>query len=657
MHSLDSTKKESLLDQLLCQIGDFARDSILITQAEPLDRPGPTIVWCNQAFVNETGYSREEMIGSSPRILHGPNTDAGTLKRIGQDLREWKIVRVDILNYRKDGTEFWSELSIAPVTDENGRHQYWVSTQRDITARKARELYLQKLQDQLSGSDRALAVMNERYEAMAGGSLAGLWDWDTENNTLFWSEHLLKLLGLQTKNFTPSYDDLAQRIHPEDIDRVEAALTAHLENRDVYNIKYRIRHEDGHYIWLHAAGQAMFEASGQQKRMAGSAHDITEEVNRQNQLIEARQAADAANEAKSLFLANMSHELRTPLNGILGMAQVLDMEELNEKSTTYVKMILEAGGTLLTLLNETLDLTRIERDDIKIRNKAFDLRKTLANVFNSVQHLPGTDPIDFKLINDVPTSHTFFGDDIRIRQILTNLLSNAVKFTPNGSITLHVSFDAEQSLVKFIVRDTGIGIKQDNLESIFSRFFQLDDGYSKKYQGAGLGLSIVKGLVDAMQGIIQVKSEAGKGSEFEVRLPLAFDMHEEASRAPEADINNVTVFVAEDNAINRKVLEALFEVANIDGVFVENGEQAIKQYETGRFKAVFLDIGMPKLNGEQVLDALQKSDPKLPPAYAVTGHNGPEDIRRYKAAGFTDVLTKPVDVAKVLEILSGLANK
>lgn len=243
------------LDAILTDLHRYTEDVIIITLAEPLVGDGPEIVFVNEAFTRQTGYEPAEVLGKTPRLLQGPKTDRRTLARIRAGLEKWEPVRETVLNYRKDGTAFWVELSIVPVADDNGWYTHWVSVQRDVSQ---------------------LRATNERLALTIAASGDGIWDWDIASDALFWSSRFKEIVGLRDENFVPHASMFFDRLSPEDQDRVSTALDAHFKKNVPFDISYKLRHEAGHFVDIAAKGQAAWNENGDPVRMVGTVSDITD---------------------------------------------------------------------------------------------------------------------------------------------------------------------------------------------------------------------------------------------------------------------------------------------------------------------------------------------------------------------------------------------
>jgi signal transduction histidine kinase/CheY-like chemotaxis protein len=400
--------------------------------------------------------------------------------------------------------------------------------------------------------------------------------------------------------------------------------------------------------------------------------DITERKQADEKLKEAKTAAEEASRVKSEFLANMSHEIRTPLNGVLGMAALLHQSELTERQTKMVKTIEESGDELLDILNGILDLSRIESGRIELEEAPFDLDELLrraAALFGPQAHEKG---VEFRIDASPQAKGVFIGDGTRVRQVLYNLLSNAVKFTQKGEVTASAdvvrrSEKAGSSLeLVLTVRDTGIGVPADKLERIFHPFTQADGTTTRKFGGAGLGLTIASHLAELLGGSIVVRSDVDVGSTFTARLrvapPPAADAApelEEPSSIEAGPARPLRVLVAEDNATNQLVLQGLLAACGAEATVVDNGLKALEAWAAQKFDLILLDIQMPVMDGVAAAREIRELESRFgrarTPIVAASANAMTHQVESYLAAGMDGHLAKPIRPAAMVDALQRFA--
>ncbi|WP_164078312.1 ATP-binding protein [Alteromonas facilis] len=366
--------------------------------------------------------------------------------------------------------------------------------------------------------------------------------------------------------------------------------------------------------------------------------------------------ANAANHAKSKFLANMSHEIRTPMNGVLGVLQILERADLTENAQTLVSRALYSATSLLTIINDILDYSKIEANKLTLESAPFSIQDVVDSVVNDVNKDALRKSLTLDVVLDEHFNDGWIGDPVRVKQILLNLVSNAVKFTSSGSVKVQIStveYDHRQAL-KFNVIDTGIGMSEEARNRIFERFNQADSSTTRKYGGTGLGMSITASLIRLMNGRIEIESEEGSGTHVKVILPLKQSQIEYtqkkkgSSQAP--SLNGVSILVAEDNDINREIIASMLSPCNANVDYVENGIKAVDAVQDNTYDLVLMDIQMPEMDGIEAFKVINKSHPQIP-VIALTANVMADDIQHYIALGFVSHIGKPIDINALYETL------
>jgi signal transduction histidine kinase/AmiR/NasT family two-component response regulator len=374
----------------------------------------------------------------------------------------------------------------------------------------------------------------------------------------------------------------------------------------------------------------------------------------------AKEAAESANKMKSQFLANMSHEIRTPLNGVLGMVQVMEREALAPDQRERLHIIRDSGAGLLQVLNDVLDISKIEAGKLDLAPVEFDIETLASRAVSTFTGAAAAKRLDLEVTVDPDAAGVWLGDADRIRQILSNLLSNAVKFTDAGAVSLEVTVRPEG--LDFIVRDSGIGMSAEALPKLFSKFTQVDDSNERKFGGTGLGLAISRELVELMAGTIEVISQPGKGSEFRVSLPLP--RVSETPRAPAhpapGEISlprdrRLRILAAEDNPTNQKVLAALLAPLDVELTVVGDGLQAVSAWATADFDVILMDIQMPEMGGVAAALAIRQAEAAQGiapiPIIALSANAMSHQIAEYMAVGMTAYVAKPIEVGVLYETI------
>jgi signal transduction histidine kinase/ActR/RegA family two-component response regulator len=375
----------------------------------------------------------------------------------------------------------------------------------------------------------------------------------------------------------------------------------------------------------------------------------------------ARDAANAANVLKTQFLANMSHEIRTPLNGVLAMAEVMAMGELTGVQRERLQIIRQSGGLLLAVLNDVLDLSKIEAGKLSLVCESFDLSAVIAPVVESFSVMARGKGLAFSMQVQESAQGWWDGDADRLRQVVGNLLSNAVKFTPSGAVAATVDVNPQSGAIRLCVRDSGIGIAPEKLPTLFEKFTQADNSATRRFGGTGLGLAICRELTQMMGGSIDVESREGEGSVFTVELPLArAEPAEGGVRPARSEEMGLRLLAAEDNATNQQVLAAVMESLGIDIDIVADGKQALEAWTACDYDLILMDIQMPVMDGLASAQAIRGSErasgrPRTP-IIALTANALSHQVAEYMSVGMDGHVAKPIEIAKLYEAISACLN-
>ncbi|MEO6861629.1 MAG: PAS domain S-box protein, partial [Microcoleus sp.] len=449
----------------------------------------------NSTLANFLGKPIEEIIGKNDLELLPPDTAREMMAKERQIMAAGitESYEEDVSGGEKTATFFTTK---APWRDANGNTLGIIATTRDITDRKQAE--------------DALKQSEERYRSLILATSQIVWTGDSEGRC--WDMPTLRAYTGQTEAEVIGFGWL-DAIHPDDRERTAQAWMEAVQTKSLYDIEYRIRGADGNYRYFQGRGVPILNEDGSIREWVGTCTDIHDRKQTELLMAKAKEAAEAANRAKSEFLANMSHELRTPLNGIMGYAQILQRSKLlNEEERSRIDVIYQCGSHLLTLINDILDLSKIEAQKVELMPTDFHFPAFLQGVAEMCRIRAELKGIQFHFPSAPELPIGIHADEKRLRQVLINLLSNAIKFTDAGSVTFIVSF-ATEAKIRFEIRDTGTGIAQHQLQTIFQPFEQVGDR-RRQTEGTGLGLAISKRIVELMGSTIQVQSEMNVGSIF-----------------------------------------------------------------------------------------------------------------------------------------------
>ncbi|MDB6085411.1 MAG: domain S-box [Gammaproteobacteria bacterium] len=490
-----------------------------------------------------------------------------------------------------DGTERWIAETATVAHDRKGELARITGALVDVT--------------HLKRTEAALDSMEKRLARTMRGTRDGVWELDIPGNKAWFGMRFEELLGYASGELGASRERFDELVHPEDRSLVNGIITDHLYRDTPFDIDVRLQQKAGPYEWVRLRAQAERDTRGRPTWLAGSMQIITDRRLAEQAAIDAKLTAEAANHAKSSFLANLSHEIRTPMNGVIGMSQILAETRLDETQREYVDIIRGSAQALLSLINDVLDLSKIEAGRLDVECVSFDLRDV---VYETVAVMALQSAVKgLELIVDIANIPVLMrGDPGRLRQIIMNLVGNAIKFTHEGHIllTAGAGVDAAGSpTLRIEVTDTGIGIPADRIDRLFKTFSQVDSSTTRYYGGSGLGLSIVKHLAELMGGEVGVRTEPGRGSTFWVttRLDPLVD------QAPISSLGlGIKILVVDDIAASRDSLARKLRYFSFDAVTVDGVDEALRFLASGEaVNLVLADELMPVRGGLDLLAALR----------------------------------------------------
>ncbi|MGH8228072.1 MAG: PAS domain-containing protein [Steroidobacteraceae bacterium] len=614
--------------------------------------------WASSSYYTLLGYTPEELkldsIEDVETITH-PEDLPRVQEIFTQNIAAGTAYQHDMRLRLKDGSYHWFLARAQAERDAEGRAFRLSGSMQDI--------HKQKL------AESALIAARQRFERAIRGTQDGLWEWDLAHHSLWVSPRFEAILGFAEGEISGAVATPENLVHSGDLETCRTALAAHFDHEAPFDVEVRMRTRAAQYRWVRLRGEADRDPSDHALRLAGSLQDVSEAHAARDALIEASEAAQAASRSKSAFLANVSHEIRTPMNGILGMTSLLLDSPLDGPQREQCETIHSSATSLLTVINDILDFSKIEAGKLDIESVEMHLPETIVELraILAFQSKAKGLELDVRLGPDVPS--WVLGDRQRIRQCLVNLLSNAIKFTSHGRVSLEVSVqdraaqDREQgrAIVRFEVRDTGIGIAPEVLPTLFQPFVQADSSTTRHFGGTGLGLSIVRRLIELMSGEVGVASELGHGSTFWFVLPLPVVATASAlDRAPRphaltqfARAYAGKVLLVEDNLVNQKVAMSFLERLGCEVTLANNGLEAIQAFVQERFELVLLDLQMPLLDGYAATSRLRKLEPLATrtPIVALTASAMAGQRERCLEAGMDDLLTKPLDIERLQSVL------
>ena len=614
------------------------------------------------------GYSADEVMGQTPLLFHsveeltlrqgatgnqhspmsGPNfLTLISLSHQDNSGNEWRYLH-------KNGRQIEVSLVVTAIRDDEQKLVGYLFIATDITLQKQKQTELIATQQQLLSQTEQLLLAYKVAEL-------GIWEWRLDNNSLDWSDKMFELYEQPSElnQNGLNYSHWESRVHPDDREATTALLHDAVDGIAEYASIFRLQLPSGKVRYIQGGAYVLRDALGAALRVVGINRDITAERELELQLRESKQNAEAANSAKSMFLANMSHEIRTPMNAVLGMLQLIQSTELSMQQHDYTNKAQIAAKSLLNLINDILDYSKIEAGKLELEQHAFSTEALLREL--AVVLSPSLGKKNVELLFDIDRNlpDIIEGDRLRLQQVLVNLASNAIKFTADGEIIIQLTqlqSDNTKTRIRFSVLDTGIGISPSQQKRIFDGFTQAEASTTRQYGGTGLGLVISKRIIELMGGELQLQSTPGQGScfwfdvEFAVASIADVDVDVDVARSI-AIGPDTTVLIVDDNESALEILQKTVEQLGAHVLVARSGEEALASVEhcvktKQKLHAVLMDYRMPGMNGLEVAQCIRaKSGASSLPVVIMVSAFGRDEIIKAQTTGvvpFAAFLTKPV---------------
>jgi PAS domain S-box-containing protein len=599
------------------------------------------IIWMNEASERILGYDLKEMKGKAfGTMLLGEETDMKVHELAVEKIKNKEPYEVELKVYKKDHTPIWAFFANSPLLNEMGDVERQITVVVDVSARKKAEGELKMLSLVASNTTSGVVIndkngnvewINNAFEKITGYNLADVKD---------------RHLG----------DTLKGELTDVSIIERSRELSRNKQSFEVDLLAYR---KDGQPLWISVINSVILNANGEVDKYIEVIIDITAKKKVELELIAAKEQALQLNRAKDMFISVMSHEIRTPLNAVIGMANLLVEDQGNDSQNENLSILKFSADNLMNLINDLLDFTKIETGNVQLEKAPVDLRKAVWGVTNSLQFKAAEKGIYLKNKISEAVPQTIMGDSARLIQILLNLVGNAVKFTEKGGVTIDISVleeNAKSVRLRFAVTDTGIGIANDKLSTIFESFKQAEADTTRKYGGTGLGLAISKRLVELHDSRINVDSVVGQGSTFWFTITFNKANSKKTNDSTMEMGLNLNVLVVDDNQINRILVNKVLQRWGTKVDFAENGQQAVDKVESNKnYDVVLMDVHMPIMGGLEATEILRaKTDPYFQqlPIVALTASMLSSEVNEMSSAGMNDFILKPFEPKTLYDKLS-----
>jgi PAS domain S-box-containing protein len=643
----DSMRSESELDRtksVLSALVDTIPVSIFMADREM------RVLKASPIWLASFGWTEADVVGQCVYDLMPAYF--GRFRRAFDRCLTGETIRDDRLRSMIGDQVTWLQTEVTPWLDHTGEIGGLIVVAHDITR------MVEALDQSRRSEDRLRIAMQ----------LANIHIFEFDHRRRQMSTDGVSPIGEVATSYEDGLTATWDVIHPQDRPAAEALWRSHVDDGVPYRTTYRLVRPDGPSCWVEASSEAIRDADGHIERVVGAIRDIDQEKRNELDLVKARDDAETANRAKSTFLATMSHEIRTPLNGVLGMAQAMAGNDLSDMQRERLDVIRQSGEALLAILNDVLDLSKIEAGKLDMEAADFSISDVARGAHAAFTALANKKGLSFDLAVAPSARGVYRGDSTRVRQILYNLISNGLKFTDQGEVRVNVA--GSKTGLRFTVSDTGIGIPPDRLAALFQKFEQADASTTRRYGGTGLGLAICRELAQLMGGSIRAESQEGRGTQFIVELPIPRVGDErtqgpgEAEQATECVAYeggaSLKVLAAEDNKVNQLVLKTLLHQAGIDPVVVGDGAQALEAWEREPWDVILMDVQMPIMDGPSATQEIRRREkvqgrPRTP-IIALTANAMAHQVNEYRDVGMDGFVAKPIEVTRLFAALQAVLD-
>ena len=556
------------------------------------------------------------------------------------------------------------ELIKSGVTDyvlKNKLSSLPFKVRRALTEANARHEKL-KVQQELKRSEKRLADAQH---------IAHMGSWELELNTgcVNWSNEMFKIYNCNPETFTPTEASFI-KLCPQNVQQaLKYSFSKLKEGVKQPNLEFCIKGADEKVKYVEMHFEIVFDENEQPIKVIGISQDITERKLMENDLKRAKEQAEKGKALQEQFLANMSHEIRTPMNAIVGFSKLLKSDSLTKKGSEYITKINIASENLLVMINNLLDLSKIESGMMQLDKTVVHLPSLLESVFSMLQGNAVNKNLELSL-SHVAVPEYIMCDPTRLSQILINITNNAIKFTEKGYVKIRAELsgkNTQKNYIKFIISDSGIGIAKENCELVFERFQQEHSDTTRKYGGSGLGLNIVKNIVRLMNGQISIESELGKGTQFFVLIPLEqcttqqiteyINSQEKLNTSSEIKLGKLKILVAEDNRMNQEYVSMVMEEFGFDSMIACNGIDAIQKLKEDSFDYILMDIQMPEMDGYTATRIIRNELKINTPIIALTANAGHKEHENCIKAGMNGYISKPFKPEELYNKIAELESK